>query len=250
MIGKLEIRLQTDGILNHQMSSVFHGAMMGLLSEEYATFLHESRIHTYTQHLEQRDREWYWIVCALNPDAVQQIFHEGILKADRLYLKKHDLEVRFADTRLQMISHQELTDWFYQETGSRYLNIQFLTPTAFKQRGRYIFYPDIRCIYQSLMNKYDVAVDEERYLDEETLDELCEHTEIVRYDLKSTSFHLEGVRVPAFYGKMTIRLSGTQTMANFANILFRFGEYSGVGIKTSIGMGTIRLIEGGGRKHD
>ena len=28
-------------------------------------------------------------------------------------------------------------------------------------------------------------------------------------------------------------------MTNFANMLFKFGNYSGVGIKTSIGMGAI-----------
>lgn len=251
MIGKLEIRLQTEGRINHQMSSLFHGAMMELLSEEYATFLHQSRIHPYTQHLEQRNGEWYWIVCAMNRDSIQQIIREGVFKADKIYLKQHDMKIRFADKKLEVIPYRELTDLFYQETASRYLDIQFMTPTAFKQRGRYVFYPDIRCIYQSLMNKYDAAVEEEQYLDEETLDELCERTEIVHYDLRSTYFHLEGVRIPSFYGRMTIRVGGTQTMANFANTLVRFGTYAGVGIKTSIGMGAIRTInQEGGKKHD
>lgn len=40
-------------------------------------------------------------------------------------------------------------------------------------------------------------------------------------------------------GKITIKIRGTQTMTNFANMLFKFGNYSGVGIKTSIGMGAI-----------
>lgn len=250
MIGRLEIRLQTDGIINHQMSSLFHGAMMELLSNEYATFLHESRIHPYTQHLEQQNGEWYWIICALNQDAVLEILQNGLSKTDKILLKKRNQEIRFAEKKLETIPYQKLTECFYSESSSRYMDIQFLTPTAFKQRGRYVFYPDIRCIFQSLMNKYDASVENERYLDEETLDELCEHTEVVRYDLKSTSFHLEGVRIPSFYGKITLRFGGTQTMANFANILFRFGTYSGIGIKASIGMGAIRIIEEGGKKHD
>lgn len=33
-------------------------------------------------------------------------------------------------------------------------------------------------------------------------------------------------------------------MANLANLLFEFGEFSGVGIKTALGMGAVKRIEG------
>jgi len=71
---------------------------------------------------------------------------------------------------------------------------------------------------------------------------------VIRYDLKSVSFSLEGVKIPSFIGKITIKLHGTDTMANFVNMLFEFGEYSGVGIKTSLGMGYMKIINEGGRK--
>lgn len=32
-------------------------------------------------------------------------------------------------------------------------------------------------------------------------------------------------------------------MANFADVLLQFGTYSGIGIKTALGMGAIRLLE-------
>jgi CRISPR-associated endoribonuclease Cas6 len=32
-------------------------------------------------------------------------------------------------------------------------------------------------------------------------------------------------------------------MARYARLLFKFGQYSGIGIKTSMGMGAYRLIE-------
>ena len=80
-------------------------------------------------------------------------------------------------------------------------------------------------------------------LDEDALEQLCENTQIVRYDLKSVNFSLEGVRIPAFIGKITIKINGTKTMADFANMLLEFGTYAGVGIKTALGMGFIRQIE-------
>ena len=39
-------------------------------------------------------------------------------------------------------------------------------------------------------------------------------------------------------------------MVNFANLLFRFGTYSGVGIKTALGMGAIGIgKERGGERE-
>jgi CRISPR/Cas system endoribonuclease Cas6 (RAMP superfamily) len=43
---------------------------------------------------------------------------------------------------------------------------------------------------------------------------------------------------------MTLRLHGPDTLARYVRFLLRFGEYSGVGIKTAIGMGGIRIKEG------
>ena len=96
------------------------------------------------------------------------------------------------------------------------------------------------------MNKYDAAVGRETMVDVDTLDQLCENADIIRYDLKSVNFALEGVKIPAFIGKVT--MSGTQTMTNFATMLFRFGEYSGVGIKTALGMGYIKILKERGSK--
>ena len=80
-------------------------------------------------------------------------------------------------------------------------------------------------------------------IDADTLEQLYTNAQIVRYDLKSVSFSLEGVKIPSFIGKITIKMNGTQTMANFARMLLEFGTYSGVGIKTSLGMGCMRLIK-------
>ena len=79
--------------------------------------------------------------------------------------------------------------------------------------------------------------------DEETLASLTESSSIVQYKLRSTFFLLEGVRIPAFKGEIKIKIAGTATMAKYARLLTRFGEYSGVGIKSAIGMGALQLKE-------
>lgn len=90
---------------------------------------------------------------------------------------------------------------------------------------------------------------DESMIDEETLEQLCENSRVIRYDLKSVPFHLEGIKIPAFIGKITIKLTGTQTLANFAHLLLQFGTYSGIGIKTAIGMGAVKILDEGRRRE-
>lgn len=248
MIGKLELKLKCTEKLNYQMASLFHGVLMELITSGYADYLHLSQLHPYSQHLEYRNESWYWIICGLNKEAVKMILFDALWDIDKFVLKKLDLEVQIVQKKYVEITYQELMEHFYEKESSPYIQIHFCSPTAFKQRGQYVFYPNLRCIYQNLMNKYDSAARNEAMIDEDTLEQLCEYSQIIRYDLKTVNFCLEKVRIPAFIGKITIKLSGTQTMTNFANMLFEFGTFSGVGIKTSLGMGYIVQLDERERK--
>lgn len=248
MLARLTMKLNCRENFSQKWVPLFHGALMELLSPEYATELHQSRLHPYSQHLEFREGEWYWVVNCLNEKALQAIIKEGLLGIDAIHIKSKDIFVEIGEKEYEELPQRELLNHFYNSNGSRYIEIHFITPTAFKQRGNYLFYPDIRCIYQSLMNKYDEAVREENMIDEDTLEQLCQNSSIIRYDIKSTGFIMGGISIPSYIGKVTLKLSGTQTMADFANLLFTFGTYSGVGIKTSLGMGAFKLLEGGGKR--
>lgn len=177
------------------------------------------------------------------------IIHDTLMKVDSIFIKNRNTTVEIVEKNYSELTYKALMDSFYDNECGRYIHIQFISPTAFKRDGRYVFYPDIRCIFQSLMKKYDAAVRDEGMVDEDTLEQLCENAQITGYDLKSVNFALEGVKIPSFIGKITIRMNGTATMANFANMLFRFGTYSGVGIKTALGMGSIKMLQDERRKR-
>ena len=91
------------------------------------------------------------------------------------------------------------------------------------------------------MNKYDASAESNVMMDEEVLDQLSTDTIMIGYRLQSVSFQLEGVRIPSFIGEVRWKIRGPQTMVNYANMLLKFGTYSGVGIKTSLGMGAIEI---------
>ena len=252
MPSRLDMTLSGAEQLNYQMASLFHGALMEMLPEAYVAELHESMLHPYTQHLEMRDHQWHWVVTTLNDQAKDLIIDQTLAQKNQVDIKKHELVVGIAEKKMSELTDKELSSQFYQEDAPRTISLQFLTPTAFKIDGRYVFYPDIRSIYLSLMNKYDAASKAGSMKDEDALELLCRKTSLFRYDLRSTLFSMEGVKIPSFVGKITFRMHGAQTMTNLAQMLFRFGEYSGIGIKTALGMGAVKMLseeEMRGRRH-
>ena len=137
------------------------------------------------------------------------------------------------------ISYKDLVKECYLKDGQRRLKITFLTPTSFKQDGKYAIFPSVRLIFQSLMMKFDKASTQMEVFGKDILETFEKHVEISMYKLRSTSFHLDGTKVPAFIGDITIVVKGPVQLVNLANMLLTFGTYSGVGIKTGIGMGGI-----------
>ena len=242
-MAKLELHIQSDGELAFQMSSLFHGVLMEILPEDYAEYLHQSGLHPFSQHLEKRQEKWYWVICCLNETARDIIIKKALWNLKQFPLKRQQQKIEILDKKYTECTYKELMDSFYGEKDSKYIQVRFNSPTAFKSQGQYVFYPELKYVFQSLMNRYDAALEEDAMRDQETLEQLCNNAKIIRYDLRSVSFSLEGVKIPAFMGDITIKMNGTQTMANFARMLFLFGTYAGVGIKTSLGMGSIQLIQ-------
>ncbi len=128
-----------------------------------------------------------------------------------------------------------------------FLNIEFQTPTSFKTNIRplTVNYPDLRLIYSSLMRKYSAASNKIEMFDDETLDQLVSYSKISRYRLRTIDFPLEATKITGFCGNLSIYMRGTNTMARYARLLLKFGRYSGIGIKSAMGMGAVRFIERG-----
>lgn len=243
MLARLDMKLNVSKYdIFYQMSSTFHGVLMELLPEEYAAELHVSRRHPYAQHIERQGDEWHWIITALNEDTAQRLLQQVLMKVNDFTVKKHQLHIKVIEKNYQELSDSNLAKSFYQEQAGKYIMLQFVTPTTFKHDGRYVNFPDVHRMFSNIMKKFDAINPDEKMYDEDTLEQLVEHTVMSRYELRSTVYSLEGVRIPAFIGKITLKMCGSQTMINFANMLFDFASYSGIGVKTAMGMGAIKIL--------
>lgn len=246
MPGSLMIQLQGEKDKKHgyYMASMLHGALMELIDSSYVEMLHQNGVHPVSQYvIPQKDRI-VWVVNCLTEEAEAKIL--PLLQDesfDGLYLRHREEQLHVINKEYRQISFRELIHQFYFEEKSNILKIKFVSPTAFKSAGEYSIFPSVRLIFQSLMMKYDAASEENHIFSEEILEHYEKYARIIGYQLRSSSFHMEGIRIPGFQGELTIKINGPQQMVNMAWMLAEFGTYSGVGIKTSLGMGGMTIVE-------
>ena len=211
MYAELKVEFDSNEI-NFQQSSNLQGVLMENISSEYAEKLHGNQLNPYSQCILKEEGKTIWYLKTLLNKTVR-------IKEDKELIKE-----------------------FYENKCSRYLELSFKTPTSFKRDGKYVIYPDLSLIYGSLMRKFSAASEEFNMYDEDTLEELVTQSEIVRYRLQTIPFPLEKTNITGFIGNICIHIKGPETMARYVRMLAKFGEFSGVGIKTGMGMGAMKYI--------
>lgn len=120
---------------------------------------------------------------------------------------------------------------------------RFCTPTSFKQNDRYAIFPQERLILQSLTSKWDVLFPEYPLSDPDAKQILEEGIRISDYRLRSARYPLKGVKIPGFVGEVVIDTHLSAPMQQLWNSLCILAPFTGVGMKTALGMGGVRLIK-------
>ena len=246
MLTRLEIKIEKNEDICLNSMSLFQGVIMEKIDREYGDFLHLSKLKPYTQSLSIKEDYILWQISTLYDEARKKIIVPLYLDDfNEIELKYNGIKLRVLNKEIIETSEQELMDKYYFGESKRFVKINFTTPTSFKSNGKYQIYPDLKWIYQSIMKKHDEVSDETIVFNEEVLDDLVNYSDIVSYNLKSTTFQLEGVKIPSFKGRITIKVRGPQMLVNLVSFMMAYAEFSGVGIKTSIGMGSIKFENGG-----
>lgn len=245
-LTEMDLKLDTGGIpdFSYQKASVMQGVLMEWLDPEYAAALHRNRWNPYAQYLEYRDNAWHWMIKTFEEEADQRI-GGAVLNPEKtqIELRHSAVKIPIVDKQVSSVDSDQLLNQYYFQDAPKTIRVYFKTPTAFKRQGEYLFYPDIRCVYQSMILKYDAVTVKSGEAETAVLEELVKNTRILQYRLRSCSFHLEGVRIPSFMGEILLGLRGSQTLINYVHFLFRFACYSGAGIKTAMGMGAVGIRE-------
>jgi CRISPR-associated endoribonuclease Cas6 len=242
----------TQQVLGHERTAkhpcnlgpYFQGLLMEHVSPEYAHEVHQQSFNPYSQYVVSRGDTLVWTVHALNEQAIHAVI-EPLLSTEFKAAQLKALggaKLSVVGKQVSYLSQQDLTKVFYAPPSRSPITVHFLTPTAFRQDGAYLFMPDIRLVFQSLMMRYSAVLEGDKEPDELALAELVRTMRISSYNIKSQYFVLGTTRIPAFVGTCKLRLGGAATLQSYARMLLAFGTMSGVGIKPSMGMGAMSVV--------
>lgn len=244
MLCKITIPFESSRKLHYNFysSSLMQGVMMEKIPPFYAEKMHSEGLRPYSQFCTYKKGINLWTVSALSHEAVENIITPLLsMKTAEVRYKKDILT--FSEPTIEKLGYEQLLqENAVSSSGPDTITLETITPAAFKSSGNYIILPTVRLIFQNLSKRFDgfFGITDNDY--ESFAEEAEKNISVTDYTLSGADFALEGVHIPAFTGKITFRIKGTGEFRSYIRMLCRFGEFSGLGIKTAIGMGQIKSI--------
>ncbi|EAX48908.1 conserved hypothetical protein [Thermosinus carboxydivorans Nor1] len=246
MITLTEFQLATPpGLrLDANAGSVLHGALIERLDSAAATTLHEPGLRPYSQHLRVTKEAAVWRIGTLTPPAAQQLV-APLLAAPNAAFYLRDKHAHIAITvkrQLVACTYREFVNHFFLSPApARRFVMKFATPASFKIDNAYQIFPSVFHIYQSLVNRWNACASGFVLDRPRLIDDLTAYTRIIDYRLRLNTFSVESIRIPAFSGEITLSIAGPEQLVRLAAMLLAYGEISGIGVKTALGMGGVTV---------
>ena len=236
---KIELIIKKDIIdIDGRWGRYLQGWMMSNLDSDLAKQLHHERIRPYSLSVLTTKDNYILSFNFLN-DELANILLPILVEMNSIELNSKKISIE--SKKSYSLSLSDLATNFYKEDVPREFEIYFKTPTGFKSDEKNIFMPDVYYIFQNLMSRYGEITEGTPFVERELLSEICKSTNIVSYRIQSSYYPVHKSYIPGFIGKIKLRCSGSQTLVNYIGMLLNFAEYSGVGIKTTMGMGAVNV---------
>lgn len=137
--------------------------------------------------------------------------------------------------------HSSLSYWdiLTQPPLTGEIALEFMTPTSFRQRGTQMIFPIPERVFGSLLYRWNCF---SHLKLKEDVD--FSYIRAKKYRLQTEMVHFEKYMVAGFLGRCTYSLPAScqQHEAQLARTLASFAPFSGVGYKSTMGMGSVELI--------
>ncbi len=214
---QIRFDMEYDGRFSYSWGYAIYSAFLEQLDNELSDKIHNDNI--FNQYITPTQ----WII---NTDSDYDF-------EDKYLLNKFNTKIILKNKDIINISEQELADkYLVNEPYQKRIRLRFLTPTSFKQSGEYTLFPTKDLIMKSLTNKWN------NWAKRFTLGDMeWDNCKISRYDLRSINYVLKGIKIQAFVGYIDIYFWGGESLIRLGNMICNFANFSGIGIKTTLGMG-------------
>lgn len=229
---------------NYNWGSLFHGFLMDTMPSEVGEMLHQSNLRPFSQYVvPQSEQQLNWVI-GLWDSTIADYIIQTVMPLTRIDIKHKGITLKINSIQRSSESEAEFFSRFFTgETLCRRYEVEFVTPCTHKQDGAYVLFPTPELMIHSVSKRYAAFGQEVSLDDPEAIAQVARHIRIVRYSLRSAVFHMENTKITGYMGKTTLVINGPEQLARLAGAMLSFAEYSGMGIKTALGMGGVRVRE-------
>lgn len=205
----------------------------------FANSLHHNGRTPISQNLVKEPDGLRWTVTLMGTQAIAAL--DDFLAEQTSYsLQREHIDFKVMARQREEIEAADVLFERADRTGALH-RLAFVTPTAFKSRGEYRILPSTHLIVQSLVNQWnccfqDCPIEDE---DGQGVEAIADQLICKQLRLCHQSYALKKQMIPGFMGTLVLqnRLHGFHK--ELANVLLDFASYSGIGIKTTLGMGGV-----------
>ena len=191
-----------------------------------------AQIHQYLSY-NPKTKECWWMVHLLN-DETAGLFAPILENTKEARL--HSGVIYFTSCELEQI---DTPYTFIQRAANLSLDkrfpLEFLTPTSFRQSGRYVIFPQESLILQSLITHWGMCFPEMPLDDADAFAAMQQGLHIVDYRLQTLRYPLEAnPRIPSFVGRMVMEARLPAPLMDVFKTLYCFAPYAGDWRKNSV----------------
>lgn len=159
-LSRLTLTLEVDAPLERARVATLgphlHGVLMESIPADYVQTLHTVPVNPYSQYaLARSTTSLEWKISTLTNEARQQIvgpINDAAFAGFRL--RASGIATQVTSRSLEQNPLSQFARIFYARPETRKFRVEFLTPTAFKQSGEYVFWPDPRLASRSIYRRH------------------------------------------------------------------------------------------------
>ena len=233
MLSQLDFTLQTGALdrVQSELAVKVHGALMHMLPEEVAAALHRQERHPYSLFLYPSDQSGLFLgrltvltdnlqILTDTAAKIRTLPVHGLIKPAVWKVQEYRRGIRFSELSVN---------------GGRQRTLRFLTPAVYKINSKPCSFPDLSRLFHSVIAK--LRIYEQIIVSEEEFRLACQEMFISNWGFEQVEYNITGRMQQSMIGFIRVQLPQNSAQTVLLNTVFSYSTFSGVGARTSLGMG-------------
>lgn len=243
---KLTVEDESDPFLRSPArGAIMHGVLLKAIDSEG---LHgKNGPRPYSQSLVHgAESQYLWTINLLHEDECTAIRRWLDNPPEELFVEHYECMLSVSPPRQnRVLSYEQLLAEALADLPPKYVSFEFLTPLIFKKAGvRAPWpYPEARLILQNVLTRWNHFSDAAKFDDEEIFEDVCLFVSPHFLKLHSQNVAMDGVMFAGTTGSASFNIQKTE-LRQLMHLAGMYSEFSGVGAKTAMGLGSVRYQAG------